>query len=127
MKKIRVAGLNFDHMHMGDLLRKCHEHPQVEIVGLCDDEPARMRAAQANFSVAPERVFTDPARCLEQTRPDFVVLCPATADHASYVERVAPYRVHMLVEKPFAASLADCPGVDAGRCCKLCLTVVWDY
>lgn len=107
MKKLKVAGLNFDHMHMGDLLRKCHEHPGVEIVGICDEDPRRMQAAIANFQLPPERVFTDVATCLERTAPDFVVLCPATADHASYVEAVARYRVHLLVEKPFAASLRD--------------------
>jgi len=107
MKKLKVAGLNFDHMHMGDLLRKCQEHPGVEIAGICDEEPARMRAAIANFQIPPSRVFTDPHRCLELTKPDFVVLCPATAQHATYVELVAGHRVHMLLEKPFAATLSD--------------------
>ena len=107
MKKLKVAGLNFDHMHMGDLLRKCYAHPDVEIVGICDDNPVRMQSAAANFQIPRERIFTDPHRCLETTEPDFVILCPATARHAEYVELVAPYRVHILVEKPFAATLRE--------------------
>jgi predicted dehydrogenase len=107
MKKLKIVGLNFEHMHMGDLLRQCHEHPEVEIAGICDDEPARMQTAIKNFQIPPERVFTDPHRCLTATEPDLVVLCPAAARHAEYVELVAPYRAHMLVEKPFAASLAE--------------------
>ena len=107
MNKLKVVGLNFDHMHMGDLLRKCYEHPEVEIAGICDDDPARMKAVIANFQIPAERVFTDTHRCLTATEPDFVILCPATARHAEYVELVAPYRVHVLVEKPFAASLAE--------------------
>ena len=107
MKRLKVVGLNFDHMHMGDLLRKCREHPGVEIAGICDDDPARMQAAMADLQIPSARVFTDPHRCLEATEPDFVILCPATARHADYVELVAPYRVHMLVEKPFAATLRD--------------------
>lgn len=107
MKKLKVVGLNFDHMHMGDLLRQCHEHPGVEIAGICDEDPARMQAAIANFALPRDRVFTDPRRCLEATQPDFAVLCPATARHADYVELVAPYRVHLLVEKPFAATLRE--------------------
>ena len=35
-KRWRVVGINFDHMHMGDLLRKVHEHPDAEIAGICD-------------------------------------------------------------------------------------------
>ena len=34
------------------------------------------------------------------------MLCPATAYHPDYVERVAEYDVHIVLEKPFAASLA---------------------
>lgn len=126
MKKLKVVGLNFDHMHMGDLLRMCAEHPGVEIAGVCHEEPARMQTAIANFSIPPERVFTDPHRCLEATEPDFVILCPATARHADYVELVAPYRVHMLVEKPFAATLHDADRmIAAAKKAKRTLAINW--
>lgn len=106
-KRWRIAGINFDHMHMGDLLRQAHEHPDAEIVGVCDEQPARMASAAANFGLPAERVFTDYRACLERTKPDLVILCPATADHAKWTKRVAPYRTHILVEKPFAATLAQ--------------------
>jgi glucose-fructose oxidoreductase len=126
MKKLKVVGLNFDHMHMGDLLRQCHEHPGIEIAGICDEQPARMQAAIANFAIPRERVFTDPRRCLEATEPDFVILCPATARHADYVELVAPYRVHMLVEKPFAASLREADRmIAAAKKAKRLLAINW--
>lgn len=126
MKKLRVVGLNFDHMHMGDLLRRCHEHPGVEIAGICDEDPARMQAAIANFKLSPERVFTDVHRCLEVAAPDFVVLCPATARHAEYVRLVAPYRVHLFVEKPFAASLAEADAmIAAAKKAKRLLAINW--
>lgn len=106
-KRWKIAGVNFDHMHMGDLLRQVHEHPDAEIVGIADEQPARMAGAIANFGLPPDRVFTDYRRCLEQTRPDLVILCPATAEHAKWTQLVAPYRTHILVEKPFAATLAQ--------------------
>ena len=40
--KWRVAGINFDHFHMGDLLRMAHEHPDAEIVAICDEYPPPM-------------------------------------------------------------------------------------
>ena len=126
MKKLKVVGLNFDHMHMGDLLRQCHEHGGVEIAGICDADPARMQTAIANFKLPAERVFTDPDRCLTETEPDFVVLCPATAQHADYVELAARHRVHMLVEKPFAASLRDADRmIAAARRAKRLLAINW--
>lgn len=107
MKRWKIAGINFDHMHMGDLLRQAHEHPSVEIVGICDETPTRMARARQELSIPDDRVFTDYRACLEKTRPDLVLLCPATAEHALWTRRVAPYRTHVLVEKPFAATLAQ--------------------
>src|SRR4051794_21147848 len=107
MKNWRVAGINFDHMHMGDLLRMVHEHPAAEIVGICDETPARMDAAREKLRMPADRVFADYRRCIEATKPDVVILCPATGRHAEWTEKVAPLGVHVLMEKPFAANLAD--------------------
>ena len=62
------------------------------------------------ISISPgERVFTEVEACLTAVKPDLVILCPATADHARFTEQVAPLApgATILVEKPFAASLAD--------------------
>lgn len=103
---LRIVGINFDHMHMGDLLRQVHDLPSAVIAGICDADPARMSGAAGALGIAQDRVFTDVATCMG-VKPDLVVLCPATADHARYVEMVAPFGCNILVEKPFAASLAD--------------------
>jgi len=103
----RIAGIDFSHMHMGDLLRCVANHHHAEIVGICDSRPEKLAEARRNFSLTDDKVFTDYKACMDQTKPDLVILCPATAEHAVWVERIAPYGVHVLVEKPFAASLGD--------------------
>lgn len=107
MSTLRVAGINFEHFHMGDLLRMVYDHPEAEIVGVCDEDPARMDMSIKNFGLRPEQVFSDVDECLQQTRPDLVILCPAAARHGEFVVKVAPYGVHVLVEKPMAASLTE--------------------
>ena len=107
MRNWKIAGINFDHMHMGDLLRMVHEHLRAQLVGICDERPEKMRQAIANFKLSEDQVFTDYRKCLEQTKPDLVVLCPATAEHALWTEKVAPFGTHVMVEKPFAASVAE--------------------
>jgi predicted dehydrogenase len=107
MRKWRIAGVSFEHMHMGDLLREAHEHPNAEIVGVCDEQSERMTDAITNFSIPGDRVFQDIANCVRNARPDLAILCPATARHADVVEKVAALGVDILLEKPFAASLAD--------------------
>ncbi len=107
MARWKIAGINFDHFHMGDLLRMVHEHGDAELVGICDEHPQRMSDAQRNFSLSDDQLFTDYRECLEKTQPDLVILCPAAARHAEWTEKVAPFGTHILMEKPFASSLAD--------------------
>jgi glucose-fructose oxidoreductase len=107
MRKWRVAGVNFDHFHMGDLLRMAHEHPHAEIVAICDEASSRMEEARRVFSIPDDRVYASVEPCLLESKPDLVILCPAAARHAEWVEKVAPCGAAILVEKPFAASLAE--------------------
>ncbi len=107
MNPFRIAGINFDHFHMGDLLRFVHDHPHAEIVGISDEQPERMADAQKNFGLPDSAVFTDYAACLEKSEPDLVILCPAAARHAEWVEKVAPYGTAIVVEKPFASSVGE--------------------
>jgi predicted dehydrogenase len=106
-KKWKVAGIDFSHMHMGDNLKYAFDHPDVDIVGICHHEREPMESSIKNFDISEDRVFTDYKECLEQTNPDIIILCSATARHAESVEQVAPYGAHIMVEKPFASSLAE--------------------
>jgi glucose-fructose oxidoreductase len=103
----KIAGINFDHFHMGDLLRMAMEHPQVEVVGISDEQPARMEEAIRKLSIPRKQSFIDYRACLEKSKPDVVILCPAAAKHGEWVKKIAPYGVHIMVEKPFAASAKE--------------------
>lgn len=107
MAKWRIAGISFDHMHMGDLLRLVHDHPDAEIAGIFDPDRAKMQQAADTFSIPEDRIFTDLDACMSAARPDLAILCAATADHADFTDRLAGHNCHVLVEKPFAASLKD--------------------
>jgi glucose-fructose oxidoreductase len=106
-RRWRVAGIDFSHMHMGDLLRQASEHPDVDIVGVYDRDREKMRPAQEAFGIPDEAVYTDLEACLEGCRPDLVLVCAATADHAATTERVARPGVDIMVEKPFATNVAE--------------------
>jgi len=126
MAPFRFVGMNFDHMHMGDLLRMVHEHPDAEIAGICDPDPARMQRAIETFQIPADRVFTKEKACLKALQPDAVILCPSTGRHAEYVELVAPFKTHILVEKPFAASLKDADAmIAAAKKHKVRMAINW--
>jgi glucose-fructose oxidoreductase len=84
-----------------------------------------MEGARKNFNIPAERVFTEVSACMEKTKPDLVLLCPAAARHGEYVKRIAPYGVHILVEKPFAASLAEADAMVAAMPKDKMLAINW--
>ncbi len=105
--RLKVVGINFDHFHMGDLLRMAHDHPDVDLVAICDAQPERMAGAIEAFEIGSDRVFTDPKDLFASVDADLAILCPAASLHGDWVERVAPFGCDLLVEKPFAGSLAE--------------------
>jgi glucose-fructose oxidoreductase len=120
-----VLGLSFDHLHMGDLLKQVAEHPDAEIAGIYDPDPARMEPAIQRFGIGRDRVFTDLDACLSGTKADLAIICAKVAEHADYVEKVAPYGLNVMVEKPFAASAGDARRMMAAMDGKGRLAVNW--
>lgn len=106
-QKFRVAGISFEHMHMGDNLQMVVDHPECELVGICDPDSRRMVDAVQAFGLSDAQVFNDWQHCLQATEPDFIILCPGTGSHATWVQRLAQYGRPILLEKPMAASLED--------------------
>ncbi|MEE9403597.1 MAG: Gfo/Idh/MocA family oxidoreductase [Algisphaera sp.] len=104
-KPLRIVGINFDHMHMGDLLRRANDHADVEIVGLWHTSRDKPEEVCKTLDLSTDLIFDDMDTCMTQTKPDAVLLCCSTATHADYTEKLAAYNVHLMIEKPFAASL----------------------
>ncbi|WP_436907596.1 Gfo/Idh/MocA family protein [Halosimplex marinum] len=109
----RFVGANFDQMHQNRNLERVRDHPDAELVGVCDERPetstGSLDRAVADLGAPDAAVFSDLDDCIAATDPDLVLGCPRTADHAAFVERVVAHDVAGLaVEKPMAHTLADC-------------------
>ena len=123
-KKFRIAGINFDFRHMDHLLGCAHRAPNAEIVGISHHDPREMQDVIRTCRIPADRVFTDWRVCLEQSKPDVVILCPATGAHAEWVARIAPHGVHVLIEKPFAGNLAQADRMIAAVKKSRCLLAI---
>ncbi len=77
--------------------------PESEFVAACDAMPERAASFAAKYGVRP---FTDLARCSREV--EAVVIGTPHPLHAEPAIRAAEAGVHVLVEKPLAATLADC-------------------
>jgi UDP-N-acetyl-2-amino-2-deoxyglucuronate dehydrogenase len=78
---------------------------ESEFVGVCDQDAGRATAFAGRFGARP---FNDMGVLLHEAKPQVVVVCTPHPLHAAPVIQAAAAGVHALVEKPLAASLADC-------------------
>jgi predicted dehydrogenase len=81
------------------------KRPESELVAVCDGQPDRATGFAEEFGVAG---FVDVAEMLEKARPHAVCICTPHPLHAAPAVRALSAGVHVLVEKPMAATLADC-------------------
>ncbi|MEO8449707.1 MAG: Gfo/Idh/MocA family oxidoreductase [Gemmatimonadota bacterium] len=86
-------------------------HPGTTLVGLCDDDPDRLRAAQADWEV--DRGFSSLEALLEEARPEVVSLCTPDATHSRLLHTILGARSvrAILAEKPLALVVAEAESV----------------
>src|SRR5262245_4697269 len=110
--RIRIAGIGVSHWHSlydSAYLRHAAEMPDVELVGLQDDD--RAIAAQRAAALGQPPVFTDYREMLETTRPDFVIALGRHRAMAETAHHLLDARIPFLMEKPMGVSAAEVRGV----------------
>jgi predicted dehydrogenase len=89
--------------------------PGVELVGICVHSN-RARGEEFAARYGAKAVYTDPARMLDETKPDLVDIITTPESHAELVGLAAARRIPMICQKPLAPSLADAEAmVEAAR------------
>jgi predicted dehydrogenase len=79
--------------------------PEAELVAVCDVSAERAGAFAGRYGA---RGYTDVDAMLRDSRVEAVVIGTPHPQHAAPAVRAAEAGVHVLVEKPLAATLADC-------------------
>ncbi len=79
--------------------------PESQFTAVCDFDGPRAAAFAAQYGVRP---YTDAATMFQEAGIEAVVICTPHPLHAAPAILAAEHDVHVLVEKPLAASLEDC-------------------
>jgi UDP-N-acetyl-2-amino-2-deoxyglucuronate dehydrogenase len=96
--------------------------PESEFVAVCDTDPARSAEFSARYGV---RAFTEVARMVDEAGVEAAIICTPHPAHAAPAIEAACAGAHVLVEKPLAASLADCDAmIEAAQSNGVTLAVV---
>lgn len=78
----------------------------VELVAVCDVDPAKVEAAKAGFGIA--RGYTDAAELFAQEALDFVDIATRMDTHEALVSLAIQHGVRVIVQKPFAPDWEGC-------------------
>jgi predicted dehydrogenase len=117
-KTYRLGIIGFGHMHINNVAQLYAAHPQVEWVACSDTTPLTPELRVAPYTRAWNRdnvmartglstyydLFYE---MLVKEALDIVIVTCENAQHPEVVEACAAAGVHVCVEKPMAASLAD--------------------
>jgi predicted dehydrogenase len=103
--RLGVVGCGFfaqNHLHSWRDLGK----DGVDLVAVCDVDPAKAKAAADSFGVP--RWYTDADAMLREEKLGLIDIVTRVETHRQLVERAIAQRVPAIVQKPFGPDLAAC-------------------
>ena len=116
-KTYRLGVIGFAHMHVNSLIDRFNDLPNVEWVACADtvpDVPSLSMARgtrgynlkRAHKEIGIPKVYDDYRAMLDKEGFDIIIFCPENARHPDVAEAIAGRGIHMVTEKPMAASLS---------------------
>jgi predicted dehydrogenase len=102
--KMAVIGMVHGHVwgHLGTMLKGEH----AKLVGIAETEPELIATAKKR-GAADVPFFSDYRKMLDELRPDFVWSFAENNRHLEIVEACASKKIHVIFEKPLAATFAQ--------------------
>ena len=108
MRKIRYAVLGLGDIAQEAILPAFAHAKSSELVALLSSDPEKLEALSRTYKVARTYPYEKLEDCLLQGDIDAVYIATPNHTHREFTQRVARKGVHVLCEKPMAASEEDC-------------------
>ncbi len=102
--KLAIAGLS--HGHVDWIFNRTDKH-DVQLIGIYETNPELIERYAKRYHIAKAMFFTDLEEMLDKLKPDAVSAFGAINEHVDVVRACAPRKIHVMVEKPLATTLAD--------------------
>jgi len=102
-----VGGGSISEYH----LKPYFEHPNVEIVAICDNDERRLHALGKKYGV--ENLYSKVSEFLANEEIDAISICTWNNSHAEIAIQALQKNKHVLVEKPLSLTLDEAYAVEA--------------
>lgn len=100
---VRVGLLSAAHVHAGSYAASLNALPNVEFVGVWDDDAARGAAAADGWNTA----FYPDLEALLSANLDAVIITAENVQHATLTRAAAAHKLAVMCEKPLSLSVED--------------------
>jgi len=102
--KIAIAGLSHGHV---DWIFNRSAKKDIVIAGIYEPNKVLVDKYAKRYKLDQNLFFSDLNKMLDQVKPDAVSAFGAINEHITVVRACAPRKIHVMVEKPLATTLAD--------------------
>lgn len=100
---MKIGIISFAHLHAHSYAKACRQLPQVELVGIYDENEKRGKQAADQFQTA---YYADLETMLSEEM-EAVIVTSENVKHRDHVIAAARAGKHVLCEKPIAVGLED--------------------
>jgi predicted dehydrogenase len=104
VRPLRVAVAGITHGHVGWILGRKNK-TDVVLVGIYETNRELAERYSKQFGFSGRLLYNDLGKMLDSVKPEAVLAFGSIYDHLAVVEACAPRGIHVMVEKPLAASL----------------------
>ena len=110
-KPVRLAIAGLSHGHVGWIFNR-PDKKDIDLVGIYETNPALVNRFVEKYKLDKGLFFTDLNKMLDQTKPEAVSAFGPINEHIIVVRACAPKKIHVMVEKPLATTLADAQEIE---------------
>lgn len=100
---MKIGIMSFAHMHAYSYVEGIARLPQVELVGIFDDDVERGKAAAEKYGT----IYYNDQEAFLAADIDAVIVCSENSRHKEMVLNAARAKKHILCEKPIATNVED--------------------
>ena len=102
--RVAIAGLSHGHV---DWVFNRVDKKDVLLVGIYETNKELAEKYAAKYHLDKSLFYSDLNKMLSEVKPEAVSAFGATSEHIKIVRACAPRKIHVMVEKPLATTLAD--------------------
>jgi len=108
--RIGVAGLTHDHV--GWILNRAKDG-DIEIVGIAESNRELAERYVKRYNLSSSLIYSSLEEMLDKCKPEAVTAFNSIYEHLAVVKACAPRKIHVMVEKPLAVSVAHAKEMQA--------------